>query len=214
MGRKTLIKKNKDMMKELIQKHFLAVLCTLLFLLLILSLFAPRGQRDSETEVRIFRDTVPGDPYPVEVPRYVPVVKRETVVTEIPVTLRDAADTAAILRDYFAVRFYSDTLRNDSSLLAVVNDSVAGNRIVGRQFTYQNRRPTAINTTIIQPARKEAFVKVYAGVFAGYSPRTTRAAVGPEVAFALRPGPMLRYGYDIAGNGHQVSFGWKLSFRR
>lgn len=165
--------------------------------------------------VTVIRDTIPGDPYPVEVPRYVPKITyvdtgRTVYVPGMPVP----TDTAAIVRDYLSVRFYADTLKNDTSMLAVVEDSVSANRIVSRRFTYQNRRPTAINTTIIQPPRKEPALRLYAGAFAGYSPRSLRFAAGPELTFALRGGFIGRYGYDVAGNGHQVSAGWKVSFKR
>lgn len=164
--------------------------------------------------VTVIHDTIPGDPYPVEVPRYVPSVRWERQTDTVLVEKLTPADTAAIVRDYLMVRFYTDTLKNDTSLLAVVEDSVQANRIVSRKFTYQNRRPTAIHTTIIQPPRQEALVQVYAGVFAGYSAKKQHLLIGPEVSVALRPGPIFRYGYDVAGNSHLISAGWKVSFKK
>lgn len=188
------------------------LLAAALFVLVIALLFRNFGPANENT-VTVIHDTVPGDPYPVEVPRYVPVVRWERHTDTFAVEKLTHADTAAIVRDYLLVCFYADTLKNDTSMLAVVEDSVQANRIVSRKFTYQNRRPTAINTTIIQPPRKEPLVRVYAGAFAGYSGRNQHFSVGPEVSVALRPGPIIRYGYDIAGNGHLVSAGWKISFK-
>lgn len=202
------------MLKNLVQKHGTLLLAMGLLLLVIWLLFRQCGPAHPEGSVTVLRDTIPGDPYPVEVPRYVPTVRWERLA-DTPVLETPAhADTAAIIRDYLVTRFYRDTLKNDTSMLAVVEDSVRGNRIVGRKFTYQNRRPTAVNTTIIQPPRREALVRVYAGVFAGYSAKTQQLLVGPEVSVALRPGPIFRYGYDVAGNSHLVSAGWKISFRK
>ena len=191
----------------------MALLAMTLLLLLIVLLFRRCGPAPVGT-VTVIHDTIPGDPYPVEVPRYVPVVRWERQTDTVTAERSGPVDTAAIVRDYLTVRFYADTLKNDTSLLAVVEDSVQANRIVSRKFTYQNRRPTAINTTIIRPPRQEALVQVYAGVFAGYSAKKQQLLLGPEVSVALRPGPIFRYGYDIAGNSHLVSAGWKLSFKK
>lgn len=200
--------------KNILQKHGMAILAMGLLLLVIWLLFRRCGNSAGPDTVTVIHDTIPGDPYPVEIPRYVPVVRREQRFDTLLREILTPADTAAIVRDYLTVRYYSDTLKNDTSMLAVVADSVAGNRIVSRKFTYQNRRPTAINTTIIQPPRQEALVQVYAGVFAGYSAKKQQLLLGPELSVALRPGPIFRYGYDIAGNSHLVGVGWKISFTR
>lgn len=193
------------------RKYYPHILAAALFVLAIFLLFRSCGPTN-EGIVTIIHDTIPGDPHPVEVPRYVPTVRWERLTDTLE--MYTAADTDAIIRDYLAVRFYTDTLKNDTSLLAVVEDSVQANRIVSRRFTYQNRRPVAINTTIIHPPPHGSYIQVYVGAFGGYSPKTLRFVVGPEVSVALRPGAIVRYGYDIAGNGHQVAFGWRISFKK
>lgn len=200
-------------MKEALKKTAPWLLSMGLFVLAIILTFRECGPTQSDT-VTVIHDTIPGDPYPVEVPRYVPTVRWQRFTDTIRVEAISPTDTPAIVRDYLTVRFYADTLKNDTSMLAIVEDSVQANRIISRKFTYQNRRPTAIQTTIIQPPTKESFVKVYAGAFAGYSAKNKTFAVGPEISVSLRPGPLIRYGYDIANKGHFVSAGWKISFKR
>lgn len=196
------------------KKNIPWIIAVCLFVLAIVLLFRKCGPVPTGV-ITVIHDTVPGDPYPLTGPGYAPkVVYVDTGSTLYVPGAEMPADTAAIIRDYLVTRFYADTLKNDTSMLAVVEDSVRANRIVSRRFTYQNRRPTAINTTIMQPPAKEPALRVYAGAFAGYSPKTARLAVGPELTATLRAGPVIRYGYDIAGNGHQVGFGWKLSFKR
>lgn len=202
------------MLKTILQKHTTLLLAMGLLLLLIWLFFHQCGPTTPSDSVLIIHDTIPGDPYPVETPRYIPGIRWERYTDTLTVEKLSPADTQAIVRDYLLVRYYADTLKNDTSLLAVVEDSVSGNRIVGRKFTYQNRRPTAVHTTIIQPARKEAWVQVYAGVFAGYSAKKQLFLAGPELSVALRPGPIFRYGYDMAGNSHLLSAGWKISFKK
>lgn len=158
-------------------------------------------------------DTIKGDPYPVSVPVRVPVPYR----VEVPVYLENAEkiDTHAVIRDYYSRAIYTDTLKNDTSMLAVVHDTIFGNRIVSRQFTFQNRRPTAIITnTTVTHNRKEAWLKLYLGVQGSYSPTSHRFGVGPFATATIRQGAIINYGYDVAGNAHQVGFGWKLSFRK
>jgi len=194
-----------------VKKYYSHIIAAGLFVLVIFLLFRRCGP-PVEGSVTVIHDTIPGDPYPVETPVYVPKpvyidTGRTVYMPGIP------TDTESIVRDYLVTRFYTDTLKNDTSLLAVVEDSVQANRIVSRKFIYQNRRPVAVNTTVIQPPLKEPILRVYAGAFAGYSAKNLKFAVGPELTLTLRQGFIARYGYDIAGNGHLLSAGWKVSFR-
>ena len=166
---------------------------------------------DRESVTITVHDTVHGDPAPVSVAPRVPAPQ----IIIVPEYRDFPVDTLSILNDYFTTRFYSDTLKNDTSMLVVVNDSVRANRISSRGFVFQNRRPTAITTTTtITQNRKEAWLKAYLGVGAAYSPTTKRFGVGPFATFTIRQGAVLTYGYDAVGNSHQVAFGWKLSFRK
>ena len=67
-----------------------------------------------------------------------------------------------ILRDYYAKVKYIDTVKNDSSALIVLNETVFKNRISDRSVIFQNRRKTAI----IQD-RQNAFVLGIGGTLTG-----------------------------------------------
>lgn len=199
---------------EQIKKNLPWLLAMAFLVVIFILLFRTCGN-NPDSHIVVIHDTIPGDPLPIEKPVYIPKpVYIDTGSIKWLSGEPIPTDTSEILKDYFATRFYSDTLNNDSSMLAVVNDSIRANRIVSRKFTYQNRRATAINTTIIQPPKKESLIKVYGGAFAGYSVKSNRVIVGPELTLALRQGFIGRYGYDIAGNGHVVSAGWKISFKK
>lgn len=71
-------------------------------------------------------------------------------------------DTMFILRDYYAKVKYIDTVKNDSSALIVLNETVFKNRISDRSVIFQNRRKTAI----IQD-RQKAFVLGIGGTLTG-----------------------------------------------
>ena len=66
------------------------------------------------------------------------ILDGDTVYVQVPV------DTALILRDYFATVIYADTVKNDSSALIVINETLTKNRIASRQVWFQNRRATRI----------------------------------------------------------------------
>ena len=145
----------------------------------------------------IRRDTVKGDsvPYAVRVP--VPVPR---YVEAPPDTVFMHADTAAILADYFLTRRYADTLLNDTSALIALSETVARNRLTARALTFQNRRPTYITTTVLQP---EPRARVYAGAMAG------RGLAAPMVQVEWRRWSF-GAGYNLAGGGVVGGVGYRI----
>lgn len=90
-------------------------------------------------------DTIPGDSVPV----YYIVDRPVPYEVLVPDTIPSEIDTFLIIKDYLSRVAYNDTLKDDTSALVVVIDTLQANRIKGRGFVFQNRRPTATNTTII-----------------------------------------------------------------
>ena len=91
----------------------------------------------------IVRDTIKGDsiPYLVYSPKPV-YVYRDTG----SIKYKDI-DTVGIIYDFFAEKYYSDTIKDDTSALIVLNEMVTQNDIAKRSFWFQNRKQTAINNT-------------------------------------------------------------------
>ncbi len=98
---------------------------------------------------------IPGDSIPYTVYNNVPVPYEISYRDSIPVHdtvwldgdttyIIEPVDTMVILRDYFAKVYYKDTVKNDSSALIVLNETVSKNRIAHREVIFQNRRATAI----------------------------------------------------------------------
>ena len=75
---------------------------------------------------------------------YVPKWKIK-IVTEID-TFQTPIDTVAILRDYYAKYYYSDTLQIDTIGYAIINDTVTQNSILARDFKTNILIPTTIIT--------------------------------------------------------------------
>jgi len=109
----------------------------------------PEGITTSDTII------VPGDPYPV----YDTIEKPKPYQVIVPGdTFWPDVDTAVILqkckqlyKDYYTKNIYRDTLKDDTSALITLIDTVYQNKLQSRILGFQNRRPTSIitNTNII-----------------------------------------------------------------
>lgn len=103
----------------------------------------------------IYRDTtiLRYQPYPVythyDTTIYRPVVIRSTD------TLHwiDPVDTAAILGDYYATRYYSDTQALKRGVV-VIQDSVTQNRIIARRLAVTGVDSTITKTVVLTPPRR------------------------------------------------------------
>jgi hypothetical protein len=112
-------------------------------------------QQDEEPKLRHIFTHEEADSVPYIVYKNKPVPFRVVETDSIPVhdtlwlpgdtsyVLRPV-DTAAIMRDYFASAEYSDTVKDDSSALIVINEQISRNRIEAREVLFQNRRATMI----------------------------------------------------------------------
>jgi 2-polyprenyl-6-methoxyphenol hydroxylase-like FAD-dependent oxidoreductase len=92
-------------------------------------------------------------------------------------------DTAAIIADYFRIRYYADTIFQDGNFRAVIKDSINYNRIVARAFEFQNLKPTTIYTTQLTHSdlNKPAWMLGADGIF-----DSQRIYLGPSVMYRSR----------------------------
>ncbi len=164
----------------------------------------PRTNTTLITQVKI--DTVHGDSFPVLVYNSVPQPSDTVFITS---TILTPIDTAALLHDYLLTRTYIDTIRNDSSYLIVINDTINRNRLRGRQVFFQNLRPTAINTftTINKPLPKHRF---YAGAYVGIT-QARRPVLAPSLVWISKKNRMLSISYDIVNSQTFVGIHYKIN---
>ena len=106
-------------------------------------LFRCSPEPETITTTTIVHDTIKGVsiPYLVYSPKPV-YVYRDTG----SIKYKDI-DTVGIIFDFFAEKYYSDTIKDDTSALIVLNEMVTQNDIAKRSFWFQNRKQTAINNT-------------------------------------------------------------------
>jgi len=141
-------------------KKYLSYLVIAALIVMIILMQQCRRTPEPEVITTVIHDTIPGDsiPYEVLLPKPYPIYK-DTGSTKWK--YKDV-DTCAILADYYAEYYYQDTLKDDTSALVIVNDVVTENRLQSRKLTFQNRRPTVINTTITNYGEMPAH-KIYLG---------------------------------------------------
>lgn len=112
-----------------------------------------------DTTIYVYTDTGKGKK-PIEVDiRYDSIIYKDRWKTEYdtlwgPPEIRiDPADTAAILRDYYASRFYTDTQKLKRGQV-VINDTVNRNEITGRQVIVSGTDTTITVTTVLRPPKR------------------------------------------------------------
>lgn len=151
-------------------------------------------------------DTIKGDSIPYIVTKEVPVPKYidtgKTRWRYLPI------DTMAILAKYFAEVRYNDTLKNDTSALIVLRETVSCNLIQERELWFQNRRITAINTTIIPEQKKRN--KIFAGVFTGI--KLNGYGFGPSLMLNTKRDRSYALSYDAINKDFYFTLYFKLQF--
>ena len=128
-------------------------------------------------------------------------------------------DTAAILSDYFAVLFYQDsvydidTISGDTLLLAIVADTVSRNRIVARDFMYQNFRATTTYQTenVLQEQKNKFFIGGHAG-----GSMNGFYDVGVDVAILTKKDHLYSVGYNALQPwpNFELTGYWNLNFKK
>ena len=153
-------------------------------------------------------DTIPGD----IIPSVIELSRPDPYFIFVDTGRQVFVDTAAILRDYFALVVYLDTLKDDSSAFIAILDTVTQNRLQGRKLYYANRKPTSIiHFTTIQPADPER-LKLYAGAMFVLAPEE-RSDCGPALVMMTPRGAGYSYAYGVNEKTHTLSIVWRISLR-
>ncbi len=164
-------------------------------------------QIDSDSIERVIKSKIPeADTVFVEgeqVVKWLPSATiRDTVYMEgkeIPVYMVGEVDTNAILSHYLTQAVvYVDTIR-DSSLQAIIQDTIFRNKITARKFSYKILRPTKMVT--YKPDRFQMIVSFQAGGGMSYQNKPTSIYAGVDVGLKFKTGTYFSIGY-MAGSGH------------
>jgi len=118
---------------------------------------------------------------------------------EIPVYMLGLVDTAAILSHYLTQAVtYIDTIR-DSSLQAVISDTIFRNKVVGRGFSYKLLRPSITN--IYNPDKFQLIASFQIGVGMSYTNQLDGLYAGLDVGLKFKSGTYFSVG-AMGGTGY------------
>lgn len=76
-------------------------------------------------------------------------------------------DTIAIINEFLCTRYYRDTITDDSTYYAIIDEAVSANEIISRQFWHKNLRPSIINYHITNE-----FGRLYIGPYMDIGPKS------------------------------------------
>lgn len=114
-------------------------------------------------------------------------VLRDTIIYKPRPYYRDTGqarwmpvDTFAILLDYMTTKYYVDTLQNDTSCLAIIEEKVWQNNLEHIKFRFQNRRQSRVVTITPPPPSMADKISLWFGGTLGRS--SSEFGFGPYVA--------------------------------
>jgi len=185
----------------------IALVGVVVFLLMIKD--CGRGNTTTKTTFKTDTLIIKGDPYPVtKVLTHIPAP--EIIYVPVP----EKVDTAKILKDYYAKKYYSNVLQDDSSAFIAVNDTIHQNELIGRSYTFQNRRTTSIviNNTTSHVTMRQPLFRLGVGLTGLYTGKSFDVGVGATLV--TRPGLYVGYSFYAINRGHAANVGWIISFRK
>lgn len=127
----------------------------LLFLTsIVISFFVGKYSNSPTKEIIEIHDTIKGDsiPYKIYITKYLPkniILPKDTVYEILNIdSCKEYSES--LFKELYSEVQYEDTLKNDTSALIVLKQSLFKNRIDSTELIFQNRRNTSISTTIMQ----------------------------------------------------------------
>lgn len=129
------------------------------------------------------------------------------VTVEVPAKV----DTAQILADYFAKKYYKDSIKIGSIGYVIIEDTVSENRITNRK-SFGNYVCPEITKTVTINNPPELHNKVYGG----FQITAPVLGIGPEVTLTTKQDNLYRLGASFTTGGPMLSFGtaWKIRLKR
>lgn len=194
-------------MKDFITKNF----SILIIAVLAIIIFLQRSCTPAENTTQIVKVTDTA---------YIPIVQTEyrpgqVIYVDKPIFIpyNEPIDTPAIIRDYFSLRVYKDTLRLKDTLgYIAITDSIYMNKIKGRIWDAHINKQIITETITIYPEPKG---QLYAGGSLGMSPNLLM--IGGDLIWKTKKDQM--YGVGVGVNSSlqpyiQFRSLWKIKFKK
>ena len=120
-------------------------------------------------------------------------------------------DTAEILKNYFTLNYYSDTLVNDTNALVVINDTITQNRILSRVPAISIYPHILKETTYIK-LKPELRNKVFLG--AGVGRNMQEFGLSANIGLMTKKDNLYILSYDAINKDIYLSLYWKLKLKK
>jgi hypothetical protein len=120
-------------------------------------------------------------------------------------------DTIAVLKDFFARNYYSDTLVNDSMAFVLIQDTVTQNQIANRRKTVRIFPATVYKTTIVT-RQADPRRKLYVGLGVGRSVESFGLA--PSLLYISKKETAYSLSFDVLNKDLYFTMYFKLSFKK
>lgn len=145
---------------------------------------------------------------------YVPGVTKYLPGEIIPVNGK--VDTLAILKDYFAKRYYQDTVKIDKYGYLLVRDTITQNRVISRKTKLDIKIPVITKTVTIDNPPKQVN-QIYIGGTLGGNKTQIFNFIGPSILLKTKQEKIysLSLGLSSSGNiGYAGSIYWKIRLKK
>ena len=144
-------------------KDYFKNIQTLLIVVLVVLLFLQRSCSSTPVpEPKVITETVTKwDTVSITKTEYIP--KWKTRIETIHDTIPSSIDTVAILKDYYAKYFYTDTIQIDTLGSIVINDTITRNLISMRDVQSNIFIPTTTITNTVYLYKREFFGGISVG---------------------------------------------------
>lgn len=123
------------------KNNIFIIILIILFSTLLYYLFFVKPKPISNTTTIIYRDTTIDTNIQTNLkPNY---VTNENYYTNLP---NDTNLIKKLLNDYLSKKYFNDTVRDDTSMTVIIQDTISKNNIEFRRIISKNNRPTLIQT--------------------------------------------------------------------
>ena len=143
------------------------------------------------------------------VPKYRTEVKWKTKIVHDTIIEQAPIDTLAILKDYFKVYAYTDTIKADS-VTFVINDTITENKILNRGIEYTLVYPTTTITKEREVNKRELYIGFGLG-----GDKQQLSYVGSELLLRNKKERIYGVGLGINNNFEPIlmfKMSWKVKF--
>ena len=106
-------------------------------------------------------------------------------------------DTIRIIGDYYAIKAYTDSIKQDSNIF-VIRDTISQNKILSRSFEASLREKTIVTKQLYVEKPKNA---LYLGFRGDFRPSNGLVVLSPSLMLNAKNKALIGLGFDLYNNG-------------